>query len=97
MKGHGQVNLDDKSYTADMTGSQLKGGIAAHDLFLLRCNVDLNLHMEENKTTGTKAIYGDFQSGPGRYHQRLQGHFRLFRSGWQDLELPGRRHFHVLW
>lgn len=68
MKGHGQVNLDDKSYTADMTGSQLKGGIAAHDLFL-RCNVDLNLHMEENKTTGTKAIYGDFQSGPGRYHQ----------------------------
>ena len=25
--------------------------------------------MEENKTTGTKAIYGDFQSGPGRYHQ----------------------------
>lgn len=51
-----------------MTGSQLKGGIAAHDLFL-RCNVDLNLHMEENKTTGTKAIYGDFQSGPGRYHQ----------------------------
>ena len=27
------------------------------------------MHMEENKTTGTKAIYGDFQSGPGRYHQ----------------------------
>lgn len=67
MKGHGQVNLDDKSYTADMTGSQLKGGIAAHDLFL-RCNVDLKLHMEENKMAGTKAIYGDFQSGPGRYH-----------------------------
>lgn len=67
MKGHGQVNLDDKSYTADMTGSQLKGGIAAHDLFL-RCNVDLDLHMEENKSAGTKAIYGDFQSGPGRYH-----------------------------
>ena len=67
MKGQGQVNLDDRSYTADMTGSRLKGGIAAHDLFL-RCDVDLNLHMEENKSAGTKAIYGDFRSGPGRYH-----------------------------
>lgn len=67
MKGRGQVNLDDKSYTADIVGTQLQGSIAAHDLFL-RCDVDLNLHMEENRTTGTKAVYGDFWSGPGRYH-----------------------------
>lgn len=67
MKGRGQINLDDKSYTADIVGTQLQGSLAAHDLFL-RCDVDLNLHMEENRTTGTKAIYGDFWSGPGRYH-----------------------------
>ena len=67
MKGTGQVNLDEKSYTADIVGTNLQGSIAAHDLFL-RCDVDLNLHMEENRTAGTKAVYGDFRSGPGRYH-----------------------------
>lgn len=67
MKGKGQVNLDEKSYTADIVGTKLHGSIAAHDLFL-RSDVDLNLHMEENRTAGTKAVYGDFRSGPGRYH-----------------------------
>ena len=67
MKGQGHVNLDNKSYTADIVGTGLQGSIAAHDLFL-RSDVDLNLHMEENRTAGTKAIYGDFQAGPGRYH-----------------------------
>lgn len=38
MKGRGQINLDDKSYTADIVGTQLQGSIAAHDLFL-RCDV----------------------------------------------------------
>ena len=46
MKGQGHVNLDDKSYTADIVGTKLQGSIAAHDLFL-RSDVDLNLHMEE--------------------------------------------------
>lgn len=67
MEGRGSVNLDERAYTADMIGKDLKGGIAAHDLFM-KCNVDLKLHMDENKTAGTKHIYGDFHSGPGRYH-----------------------------
>jgi len=67
MEASGNFNLDKKTYHADIKGEKLKGSIAAHDLFL-RCAVDLELHMGEDRLNGTKEIYGRFYSGPGRYH-----------------------------
>lgn len=67
VEASGNFDLDEKSYQADLKGTDLKGGVAAHDMFL-KCKVDLDLHMKENKKQGTKEIYGSFYSGPGRYH-----------------------------
>lgn len=67
VEASGNFDLDEKSYHADLVGKDLKGGNAAHDIFL-RCKVDLDLHMGQNRTLGTKEIYGSFYSGPGRYH-----------------------------
>lgn len=67
VKASGKFDLDAKSYEADLVGTDLKGGMAAHE-GMLRCKVDLNLHMSENRTLGERKIYGDFYSGSGRYY-----------------------------
>ena len=78
VEASGHFDLDGKSYQADLKGQRLKGGVAAHDLFL-RCSVTLDLHMGEDKKLGTKEIYGTFYSGPGRYHilsfKKISGSF----------------------
>lgn len=69
LTANGKVDIDNQSYSVDMVGKKLQGGIAAHDLFL-RCDVDLNLHMDEERPNGARVrhIYGDFRAGKGKYH-----------------------------
>ena len=67
IEASGHFDLDEKSYYADIIGTKLKGGVAAHDM-MLKCSVDLKLHMGEDKTLGKKEIYGSFLSGKGRFH-----------------------------
>lgn len=69
LTANGKVDIDNKSYSIDMQGKKLQGGIAAHDLFL-RCDVDLNLHMDEERDGEERIrhIYGDFRAGKGKYH-----------------------------
>lgn len=67
MDASGQFDLDGKSYHADIAGQKLKGSVAAHDL-MLRCEVDMELHMGEDRKNNTRYIYGSFYSGSGQYH-----------------------------
>ncbi|MCH4188643.1 MAG: DUF3971 domain-containing protein [Megasphaera sp.] len=67
VEASGDFDLDEKSYHADLSGKDLKGSSASHDV-MLRCKVDLDLHMSQDRTKGTRNIYGSFYSGPGRYH-----------------------------
>lgn len=67
VEASGKFDLDEKSYYAHFVGQDLKGSSASHNV-MLRCKVELDLHMSENRTKKTREIYGSFYSGPGRYY-----------------------------
>ena len=66
VEAKGYFDLEEKAWGMELHGEGLKGGAAAHSNSL-KCRVELNLTMEENKARKLRHLAGDFHSGPGSY------------------------------
>ncbi len=66
VEGRGEFDLDRRTWTAEIRGHQLRGGLAARDL-RLRCEVELDMHLAGDGS-GPPEAWGTFVSGEGKYH-----------------------------
>jgi len=66
IEGGGWYNIDRQSYSIDILGHDLNGGIAAHDM-KLNCEVELELHMRSSGDVKRTVTFGEFKTGKGSY------------------------------
>ena len=83
VEGKGWYNIDTQYYSADILGHGLQGDIAAREP-LLKCSVELELHMRSSGDVARTVTFGQFESGKGSYYfipfEKISGKFNNIKK-----------------